>query len=935
MIKKLFIISLSLIIIGLFCLGAKSCTGRGSKTKSGSSNYNTFAINAPSGLSATAVSFTQIDLSWQDNSNNEDGFEIERSTNGITYTLLTTTNANVTSYSDTNLIPSITYYYRVRAFNTIGDRSAYSNETNATALNVVWTTVMANGYHTIARSIDQTLLGWGRNDYFQLGLGDLDNRAVPTPIGIDTDWLNIAAGGWHNIGLKTDGTIWGWGGNEFGQLGFGDTSFDGDIPYQIGTDSDWSVVAAGGYHTFARKIDGTFYVCGLNDNGQLGLGDTNNRTELTPFGNPSEWSMIVPGQAHTIGFKTNGTLWAWGWNNNGQLGVGYSSYTESTPLVIGSDTDWSMVAAGYAHTIGLKNNGALWGWGYNGSGQLGQGNYIDVYFPWPVGTASDWSAVAAGSYHTLARKLNGSIWSWGYNYYNQLGLGDTNFRNTPSQIGIDTDWVSITAGRFHSIGIKNNGTIWMWGRNDYGQLGLGDRNNRTTPTQTGFLPEIYPPSSLAATVISPSRIDLSWADLSDNDTGFKIERKTGRNGTWGQIATVDATAITWTDIAVSGLLTYYYRVRAYNASGNSLYSNEIYIATLGDWSKVTAGWFFSIGLKTNGTIWGCGSNLYGQLGLGDTNYRYIPTSVGTVSDWSTVAAGGYYTISRKSNNTLWAWGRNRYGQLGLGDTFDRTTPTQVGTNSDWSLLAGGYAHTIARKTNNTIWTWGSNTYGQLGLGDTIDRWTPTSLGTVSDWAKITTGGYYTITRKTNGTIWTWGSNTYGQLGLGDTNNRTTPTSLGTVSDWSTIAAGKWHTLACKSNKTFWSWGYNRYAQLGLGNFTDRSIPTQVGTDSDWAAAAGGKYHTMGIKTNGTIWAWGSNGAGQLGLTDYPLQQTLPTLIGEQTDWSGEMALGDYHTLIIKTRNTLWTWGQNGYGQVGLGDTYTDNRYIPTLIPVGE
>lgn len=117
------------VICGLFSLGSKSCINRSSnKVKNGSSSSNnTFIINPPLNLSATAVSFSQIDLSWQDNSNNEDGFEIERSTNGIDYLILATVYSNVASYSDSGLTIATTYYYRVRAFNTIGDRSEWSN----------------------------------------------------------------------------------------------------------------------------------------------------------------------------------------------------------------------------------------------------------------------------------------------------------------------------------------------------------------------------------------------------------------------------------------------------------------------------------------------------------------------------------------------------------------------------------------------------------------------------------------------------------------------------------------------------------------------------------------------------------------------------------------------------------------------------------------
>uniref|UniRef100_UPI003FA75F2E RCC1 domain-containing protein n=1 Tax=Rhabdothermincola sp. TaxID=2820405 RepID=UPI003FA75F2E len=134
---------------------------------------------------------------------------------------------------------------------------------------------------------------------------------------------------------------------------------------------------------------------------------------------------------------------------------------------------------------------------------------------------------------------------------------------------------------------------------------------------------------------------------------------------------------------------------------------------------------------------------------------------------------------------------------------------------------------------------------------------------------------------------------------GDTTYRYTPQQVGTGTDWVTVAAGSGHSLAVKRDGTLWSWGYNFSGELGLGDTTDRNTPQQVGTGSDWASVAAGSYseHSLAIKTDGTLWAWGHNGDGQLGLGDTTFRYT-PQQVGTGTNWV-RVAAGGYHTLGIR------------------------------------
>jgi alpha-tubulin suppressor-like RCC1 family protein len=192
------------------------------------------------------------------------------------------------------------------------------------------------------------------------------------------------------------------------------------------------------------------------------------------------------------------------------------------------------------------------------------------------------------------------------------------------------------------------------------------------------------------------------------------------------------------------------------------------------------GAYFSslLALKKDGTLWACGSNIYGSLGLGDTADRHSFTEVSSAHDWAHVSAGIGYSLAIKKDGTLWAWGDNSFGELGLGDTVERNSPTQVGSASDWAAVACLGHHSVALQTDGTLWAWGENCYGQLGLGDTTNRLSPTQVGTSRDWAAIAPGSsdsYDTVALQTNGTLWAWGFNQFGQLGLGDTTDRSIPT----------------------------------------------------------------------------------------------------------------------------------------------------------------
>jgi alpha-tubulin suppressor-like RCC1 family protein len=303
-----------------------------------------------------------------------------------------------------------------------------------------WAIVAAGATHTVAVKTDGTLWTWGWNDQGQLGDGSIDDRWSPTMIGGLDGWSttvgSIAAGAKHTVGLRADGTLYAWGANGAGQLG-DRTTTDRWVPVQVGRDDDWASVGAGEHHTVALKTAGTLWTWGRNHKGQLGDGTRDSRNTPGQVGSDTDWNSVTAGEAHTVALKGGSTVWAWGWNNTGQLGDG-TTVDRVSPTEIADYLFASGMAAGSAHTVVIQaasGDHRIWTWGGNPYGQLGDGTNDSRSTPARMGSDTDWSYVAAGRFHTLGVKADGTLWAWGHNGRGQLGDGTTEARNVPTQIG--------------------------------------------------------------------------------------------------------------------------------------------------------------------------------------------------------------------------------------------------------------------------------------------------------------------------------------------------------------------------------------------------------------------------------------------------------------------------------------------------------------------
>ena len=309
----------------------------------------------------------------------------------------------------------------------------------------------------------------------------------------------------------------------------------------------------------------------------------------------------------------------------------------------------------------------------------------------------------------------------------------------------------------------------------------------------------------------------------------------------------------------------------------------------------------------------------------------VPRTSLAVSPVSAIAGGEYYSLALKSDGTVWAWGENSVGQLGDGTTINRSNAVQVSGLSGVIAIAAGAYHSLALKSDGTVWAWGANSLGQLGDGTTINRSNAVQASGLSGVIAIAAGQYYSLALKSDGTVWAWGDNNYGQLGEAtvDYNPHPTPVQVGGLSGVVAVAAGDAHSLAMKSDGSVWAWGNNGWGQLGNGTTIYYSTPVQASGLSGVIAIAGGGSHSLALKADDTVWAWGLDVDGELG----PLGTSgygpnpKPVLV---SDLSGAIAIagGGFHSLALKSDGTVWAWGGNFYGELGNGTTVSRILAVP-------
>ena len=344
-------------------------------------------------------------------------------------------------------------------------------------------------------------------------------------------------------------------------------------------------------------------------------------------------SSVSAGLVHSCAKTTDGAVFCWGYNSDGELGNGSSAH-QSTPVPVSGGLSFTSISAGGNHSCGVTT-GAAYCWGDNFYGGLGNGSTTNSSTPELVSGGLIFAAVSAGGqYHSCGLTTGGAVYCWGYGAQGQLGNDSTSNKSTPVAVSGGRTFASVTAGAYHSCGVTTGGAAFCWGSNDSGQLGNGLTGSSSTP------------------------------------------------------------------VPVSGGLTF---------------------------AAVSAGYYHSCGVTTGGAAYCWGNNPGGELGNGSTASDSSPVAVAGGLTFAAVSAAAYYTCGLTTVEAAYCWGRGYHGQLGNGSTANCSTPVAVSGGLTFAALSAGTFHSCAVTTGSAVYCWGFNTYGQLGNGTTSDSSTPVAV----------------------------------------------------------------------------------------------------------------------------------------------------------------------------------------------------------------
>ncbi len=764
-----------------------------------------------------------------------------------------------------------------------------------------------------------------------------------------------------------------FGYNNVGQLG-DNTQIAKYKPVQVlgeagnGYLEDIIYIAAGTNYSAAVNKDGEVWTWGNNSNGQLGDGTVVNKyTPVRVKANLTGVIGVACGNTHMIALKSDGTVYTWGYNQYGKLGDNTTTQrTIPVKMLETADTyvqDAVAVEASANNSYVLKEDGTVLAVGLGTSGQLGDGTNTNKILPVSVkskdgsGVLNNIKAIKTGANSVVALTKDNTVVAWGINTNGQLGNDETTNRSLPVQVKDETglkeldEILYIGAGANHVLTVENNGYVQVWGSNAQKQLSETSITQAKLPIYIGTK-IVATPSSAKMKVGDTQKLDIQMNAFNL----FKSEEEVARQVTFKSLNTNIATVSTDGIItAVSNGIT---KVVAQDSLSGKVTTVEVSVLEDGAIAtpKIASGSNHTVALKADGTVWTYGYNNVGQLGLGDTKTRYIPTKV-NIDNVIDVACGNNFSLALKQDGTVWAWGINDKGQLGQANTKNSSIPVQVlavggaGTLQKVKKIGAGASQWTALLESGEVVACGRNEQGDLCDGTTTNRTTPvyvlnhTGVGHVNNVRDISSSGCAILLLKEDGTVWAGGHNCQGQSGQGNTTANhlikqvKDSTGTGTLSNIIDFSVSN-HILALSSDGTVWAWGYNNYGQVG-NNASGKSVtlPVKVkneagtGELSNIVKVEAGNSYSMAISDDGTVYAWGYNNYGQLGNNTTTTSKLPKKVLAEDglTNFTDVMLVSQFgaHTNIAKTDGTVWTVGYNANGELG-DDTNTTRKLVQSI-----
>jgi cysteine-rich repeat protein len=859
--------------------------------------------------------------------------------------------------------------------------------------------VVVGDAHSCARFAGGAVKCWGDNTYGQLGQGDTTRRAdgvgemgmnLPTvSLGTGRTAVNLFAGGNGTCAILDNNTVKCWGHNVYGRLGLGSTSHRGDganemgdnLPaVSLGTGRTALSISPGYSHTCALLDNNTVKCWGGGGSGQLGQGDSTargdganemgdnlpavslgtGRTALSVYAAP-----VTP-SGQTCALLDNNTVKCWGYGGYGQLGQGDTTSRgdganemgDNLPAIaLGTGRTALSIGVGTLHSCALLDNNTVKCWGYGGYGQLGQGdtahrgdgaNEMGDNLPAiALGTGRSAVGMLTTGYGTCAFLDNSAIKCWGWGSYGQPGVGSSSHKGDGANemgdnlgalsLGTGRTALSIAGNSHHSCALLDNKTVKCWGYNYNGQLGLGDTGNRGDQSNEmgDNLPilDFWHAGCGDGIVQSYEQCD---DDNSVNGDGCDNNCKYTACGNG---------IITGTEVCDDG-----------NASSTDACTNECNDAVCGDGYTRAGVEQCDDTNSTNGD--GC-----------DNNCTTTACGNEIITDGEDCDDGNAVTSDACTNSCEEGICGDGIRWDGVEECDDANSNNGDGCSNacttDPVEVVAGSSHACARFGTGEVKCWGDNASGRLGLGHTSDRGdganemgdnlSRVELGTGRKATSLAAGTEHTCALLDDSTVKCWGENSAGQLGLGNTSDRgdganemgdnLSTVSLGTGRTALSIFAGGTRSCALLDNNTIKCWGGNSHGELGLGDTASRgdganemgdNLPAiSLGTGRTAVTMAVGKSQAhngfaCALLDDSTLKCWGDNAYGQLGLGNTTTRgdganemgDNLPTVSLGTGRTALSISAGERHTCALLDNNTVKCWGYNSTGQLGQDNTTT-------------
>lgn len=703
-------------------------------------------------------------------------------------------------------------------------------------------------------------------------------------------------------------------------------------------------LSAGRSHACVVTARGGVKCWGLNADGQLGDGTQENAYVPVSVVGLTDIVSVSAGGSHTCAVNTAGGVKCWGNNFLSQLGDGSSAFQRDTPVdVVGLDSGVMMVSAGDNHTCALDVDGEIRCWGFNGDGQLGNGNRDTANTPQLTSTNPLNMAITTGDSNSCLLTGSGTVSCWGV-YDRECNLFGCAFGSfsRPTRVDGLADIVGISSGEYFNCAVTDAGAVKCWGDNFEGQL-----NNSGEDNPDPF--ELFDIPGLAANVAQVSAgFDHGCARMNNGAVrcwGDNTFSRLGDGTSEYRLPAVPATGLSNATQIETGrnfscALTTGGGVQCWGSNGTGqLGNNDPWFrltptAVPGLQSGITSiavGDRHSCALSQTGTLRCWGANDDGQLGTGDFQRATIPANVtGLAGSVASIGAGRAHTCAVTTAGAAQCWGDNERGQLGDGSMTTRPGPTAVqGLSSGVAQIDGGDAHTCATTTSGAARCWGWNIDSQLGDASLMNQPAPVAVANRdSGVAEVEAGGVFSCALETAGTVSCWGSNSSGQLGNGtrDQAFAPEPVSIPFGSTAAGLGLGREHACLLDTAGDALCWGRNDSGQLGttIGSGT---TPEQVIGLRNAVRISAGSEHTCAATNAGTAFCWGDNDAGQLG-TGSRDQETFPAELTELPAGVTRLAAGDRHTCALTGAGAVFCWGSNSSDQLGLDRI---NHQIPGAV----